>query len=84
MPLRMAAVCYMAQAPLLPYLTKQLGADDLGYGWLQSAFSTLQFLGGLLSGVLAASIPPYQQTQQHPACVADSHLVVGLGCPQCC
>jgi hypothetical protein len=45
-----AAICYMAQAPLLPYLTKQFGASDTSYGWLQSSFSALQFLGGLLSG----------------------------------
>lgn len=45
-----AAVCYMAQAPVLPYLTKQLGADVQAFGRLQAAFSAVQFAGGLLSG----------------------------------
>jgi hypothetical protein len=38
------------QAPLLPYMVKQLGADASYYGLLQSSFSGLQLLGGLLSG----------------------------------
>lgn len=45
-----AALCYMAQMPVLPYLTKQLGADMQAFGRLQAAFSAVQFLGGLLSG----------------------------------
>jgi hypothetical protein len=38
------------QAPLLPYMVKQLGADASYYGLLQSSFSALQLAGGLLSG----------------------------------
>jgi hypothetical protein len=38
------------QAPLLPYQVKQLGLNAAHYGTLQSTFSALQLLGGLLSG----------------------------------
>jgi len=38
------------QAPLLPYMLKQLGGDASYYGMLQSSFSALQLMGGLLSG----------------------------------
>lgn len=41
---------FSLQAPLLPYMVKQLGADASYYGMLQSSFSALQLLGGLLSG----------------------------------
>lgn len=40
----------MAQVPVLPYLTQKLGADMTQYGTLQTVFSTIQFVGGLLSG----------------------------------
>lgn len=46
------ALCYMAQAPVLPYLTKSLGADAAGYGALQTVFSAVQVVGGLWSGPL--------------------------------
>mmetsp|Transcript_72737 Transcript_72737/g.229128 ORF Transcript_72737/g.229128 Transcript_72737/m.229128 type:complete len:424 (+) Transcript_72737:90-1361(+) len=44
------ALCYMAQAPVLPYLTKSLGADLSAYGRLMTGFSVVQFVGGLLAG----------------------------------
>lgn len=48
---RCAALCFMAQAPLLPYQLKKLGSGDARtYGSLTSAFSALQLVGGLLSG----------------------------------
>ncbi|MEW5299978.1 MAG: hypothetical protein WDW36_002944 [Sanguina aurantia] len=42
----------MAQVPMMPYLTKALGADTIEYGKLQTVFSALQCLGGLLAGPL--------------------------------
>jgi OCT family organic cation transporter-like MFS transporter 18 len=47
----------MAQAPVLPYITKKLGADLQGYGSLQTLFSAAQFVGGLLSGDRTALQP---------------------------
>eukprot|EP00197_Chlamydomonas_leiostraca_P013344 CAMPEP_0202880048 /NCGR_PEP_ID=MMETSP1391-20130828/34512_1 /ASSEMBLY_ACC=CAM_ASM_000867 /TAXON_ID=1034604 /ORGANISM="Chlamydomonas leiostraca, Strain SAG 11-49" /LENGTH=395 /DNA_ID=CAMNT_0049562493 /DNA_START=46 /DNA_END=1233 /DNA_ORIENTATION=- len=41
----------MAQVPLMPYLTKELGAESsAAYGALQTVFSAFQLVGGLLSG----------------------------------
>lgn len=45
------ALCFMAQAPLLPYLIDKLGAKESNtYGLLMSTFSALQLVGSLLSG----------------------------------
>jgi MFS family permease len=44
------ALCYMMQTPVLPYLTTQLGADMVAYGWLMSIMAVVQFVGGLLAG----------------------------------
>ena len=40
----------MAQVPVLPYLTKELGANVAAFGQLQTVFSIIQTVGGLLSG----------------------------------
>ncbi|KAG2497368.1 hypothetical protein HYH03_004526 [Edaphochlamys debaryana] len=43
----------MAMAPVLPYLVDHLGAKGSAqYGRLQTLFSTVQFVGGLISGPL--------------------------------
>jgi len=44
------AACYMMQAPVLPFLTKDLGADMRTYGKLMTWFSVIQTVGGLLAG----------------------------------
>eukprot|EP00195_Chlamydomonas_chlamydogama_P001003 CAMPEP_0202914444 /NCGR_PEP_ID=MMETSP1392-20130828/63103_1 /ASSEMBLY_ACC=CAM_ASM_000868 /TAXON_ID=225041 /ORGANISM="Chlamydomonas chlamydogama, Strain SAG 11-48b" /LENGTH=369 /DNA_ID=CAMNT_0049606089 /DNA_START=22 /DNA_END=1128 /DNA_ORIENTATION=- len=44
------SVCMMMQQPLLPYLTKQLGASTTQFAQLQTLFSAVQLVGGLLSG----------------------------------
>jgi OCT family organic cation transporter-like MFS transporter 18 len=44
------ALCYMMQTPVLPYLTKALGADLQSYGVLMTVFAVVQFVGGLLAG----------------------------------
>jgi predicted MFS family arabinose efflux permease len=44
----------MAQVPVLPYLMAELHADMSDYGWLQTFFSVMQMIGGLLAGA-----PPY-------------------------
>lgn len=49
---QIAAACFMAQAPLLPYLLAQLGAES-SYAAVSSTFSALQLLGSLVSGPLA-------------------------------
>ncbi|GFR42607.1 hypothetical protein Agub_g3538 [Astrephomene gubernaculifera] len=47
------SICWMAQVPVLPYLVEKLGAaGSTQYGRLQTAFSALQFIGGLISGPL--------------------------------
>ncbi|WIA17363.1 hypothetical protein OEZ85_014225 [Tetradesmus obliquus] len=47
------ALCFMAQAPLLPYMIDKLGAKESNtYGLLMSTFSGLQLVGSLLSGPL--------------------------------
>jgi len=40
----------MMQAPVLPFLTKELGADMATYGKLMTFFSVIQTVGGLLAG----------------------------------
>lgn len=35
---------------MMPYLTKALGADTIEYGKLQTVFSALQCIGGLIAG----------------------------------
>ena len=44
------SICFMMQQPLLPYLTKELGASTAQFATLQSIFSGAQTVGGLLSG----------------------------------
>eukprot|EP00892_Ulva_mutabilis_P004786 jgi/Ulvmu1/267/UM001_0271.1 len=46
------AACYMAQIPVLPFLIHQIGAEMSAYGLLQTVFSAIQTVGGLISGVL--------------------------------
>ncbi|KAG2437841.1 hypothetical protein HXX76_005459 [Chlamydomonas incerta] len=47
------SICWMAQAPVLPYLVDSLGASgSMQYARLQTAFSAIQFIGGLVSGPL--------------------------------
>lgn len=46
------ALFYHMQAPLLPFLTKDLGGDRSHYGSMQSIFSLVQLLGGVASGPL--------------------------------
>ncbi|KAG2449794.1 hypothetical protein HYH02_005317 [Chlamydomonas schloesseri] len=47
------SICWMAQAPVLPYLVDALGASgSMQYARLQTAFSGIQFIGGLVSGPL--------------------------------
>jgi len=47
------ALCYQMQAPVLPYLTRSLGAGAQGYGMMMTVFGVVQFFGGLLAGPLA-------------------------------
>ncbi len=45
------SICWMAQVPVLPYLVDKLGAaGNTQYGKLQTIFSAVQFVGGLISG----------------------------------
>ncbi|GLI59275.1 hypothetical protein VaNZ11_001124 [Volvox africanus] len=47
------SICWMAQVPVLPYLVEKLGAaGNTQYGMLQTIFSAVQFVGGLISGPL--------------------------------
>ena len=45
---------FMMVASVLPYLVTQVGGGDskMSYGTMQSAFSSLQLLGGLAAGVV--------------------------------
>ena len=67
-----AAICYMAQVPVLPYLLKHLGAaNNTSYGVMQTVFNAVQFVGGLISGqrllsVYAASQPMPSHTPPPP------------------
>lgn len=36
--------------PLLPYISKDLGADPVIYGWLQTTFAAVQLIGGPIIG----------------------------------
>lgn len=42
----------MAQIPVLPFLIHHIGADASAYGLLQTVFSAIQTVGGLISGLL--------------------------------
>lgn len=44
------STCFFIQTGVLPYLTKQLGADPVTFGKLQTAFSVCQLVGGPLYG----------------------------------
>ncbi|EFJ52717.1 hypothetical protein VOLCADRAFT_102700 [Volvox carteri f. nagariensis] len=48
------SICWMAQVPVLPYLVERLGVagSSAQYGTLQTIFSAVQFVGGLISGPL--------------------------------
>eukprot|EP00041_Stephanoeca_diplocostata_P015552 m.297199 g.297199 ORF g.297199 m.297199 type:complete len:465 (+) comp20077_c0_seq3:52-1446(+) len=46
------ATCYQLQRPIEPFLVKELGADNAGYGHLQSFFSAIQTVGAPVVGVL--------------------------------
>eukprot|EP00030_Apusomonadida_sp_AF-17_P008209 a848221_16.p1 GENE.a848221_16~~a848221_16.p1 ORF type:complete len:449 (-),score=154.55 a848221_16:41-1360(-) len=46
------ALAFWLQQPVLPFLSKQLGADAATYGALQSVFAAIQLLGGPLVGRL--------------------------------
>jgi hypothetical protein len=66
------SICWMAQAPVLPYLVDKLGAKGSGeYGRLQTLFSAVQFLGGLISGAAAsqprARVPSRSHTPALPS-----------------
>lgn len=52
------ATMHMPQAPVLPYLVDSLGASgSMQYARLQTAFSAIQFIGGLVSGELVLWYP---------------------------
>uniref|UniRef100_A0A7S2RPU1 Major facilitator superfamily (MFS) profile domain-containing protein n=1 Tax=Mucochytrium quahogii TaxID=96639 RepID=A0A7S2RPU1_9STRA len=46
------SLCFWIQQPVLPYLSKELGADAVVFGSLESALSLLALLGGPLLGRL--------------------------------
>merc|ERR1712013_23564 len=48
----MYATCYWIQSGTLPYLTKNLGADPVSFGHLQTVFAIAQLLGGPVYGRL--------------------------------
>lgn len=57
------SICFMMQQPLLPYLTKELGASTAQFATLQSIFNGAQAVGGLLSGESGAhASSPLPQT----------------------
>mmetsp|Transcript_28028 Transcript_28028/g.53350 ORF Transcript_28028/g.53350 Transcript_28028/m.53350 type:complete len:424 (-) Transcript_28028:315-1586(-) len=44
------ALCYWMTQPVLPFLTRELGADAVIFGWLQTTFSFVQLVGGPVIG----------------------------------
>lgn len=46
------AFAYWLTQPMLPFLTKQLGASDVIFGWLSTVFSLVQLIGGPVIGRL--------------------------------
>ena len=47
----------MTQAPMLPYIWRDLKGTDLGYGLWFVEFCTLQLVGNLASGKTCTSLP---------------------------
>eukprot|EP00386_Alphamonas_edax_P010328 GDKI01033455.1.p1 GENE.GDKI01033455.1~~GDKI01033455.1.p1 ORF type:complete len:428 (+),score=89.16 GDKI01033455.1:98-1381(+) len=47
------AMCYWLCQPVLPFLLKQMGADAVVYGYLQTTFSLMQLIGGPYIGRLS-------------------------------
>jgi predicted MFS family arabinose efflux permease len=43
---------YLSQAPLLPFIVKEMDGDNAAFGRIQSVFSLVQIIGGLLTGPL--------------------------------
>jgi OCT family organic cation transporter-like MFS transporter 18 len=46
------AFAYWLTQPMLPFLSKQLGASDVIFGWLSTVFSLVQLIGGPVIGRL--------------------------------
>ncbi|XP_067849851.1 solute carrier family 22 member 18 isoform X3 [Heptranchias perlo] len=44
------STCFWIQTGVMPYLSKRLGMDTVMFGYLQTTFAILQFLGGPLFG----------------------------------
>mmetsp|Transcript_39268 Transcript_39268/g.100640 ORF Transcript_39268/g.100640 Transcript_39268/m.100640 type:complete len:373 (-) Transcript_39268:1701-2819(-) len=49
------ALCFWISQPVLPYLAEELGADSRTFGYLQTAFSAVQLVGGIAYGRLGDS-----------------------------
>lgn len=58
----------MAQIPVLPFLIHHIGAEASAYGVLQTVFSAVQAIGGLVSGL---HLQPCIMLQ---ICVRHQHL----------
>lgn len=68
----------MAQRPVLPFLLQLIGAEASGeYGKLQTAFSAIQTIGGLVSGgchKVPHAVECLKLPRVHPVSTAASQL----------
>ena len=67
----------MTQAPMLPYIWRDLGGGDLGYGLWFVEFCTLQLIGNMCSGILLLYCATAHIHKQHRARSQGKHFLAG-------
>jgi MFS family permease len=70
------AMAFWISQPVLPFISKSLGADAVTFGYLQTAFSAVQMVGGPLVGRLCDSYGPGYGLQLSQSASAASYLLL--------
>lgn len=71
------AFAYWLTQPMLPFLSKQLGASDVIFGWLSTVFSLVQLIGGPVIGRLCDTRGARIALQVSQLGAAASYLLLG-------
>ncbi len=71
------AMTFWMVKPVMPFLSRELGADAELFGWLESAFSVAQILGGMVVGYLTDLLPLYTALNLCMAGVVAHYALLG-------
>lgn len=72
------AFAYWLTQPMLPFLSKQLGASDVIFGWLSTVFSLVQLIGGPVIGRLCDTRGARIALQVSQLGAGASYLLLGF------